>query len=381
MQERRDINVMLEEIKLTGAVIRQNMVDFKAELDEKKALFSAKKYSKIYAVGCGDSLFAGEAARAAFIRDTGIPFEAVEALEFCRYEVDYMPNNSLVFVISYSGSVARTIECAHIARRRGATVVAITGKPQSKLAQSADNLIVYHISSLGFAPGTISFTSPLLLMYLCAIQIGVCNGHLTAEQAAVRRAKLEALAGLAEATVLQNDQKAKSIMLSLKNRDKFYVIGAGPNYPIAHFGAAKFIEGAELDGIPQALEEWAHEQYFVSNEETDTIVIAPFGRSTSRAEELLREMQFIKTGNILITTQGGHRLDAQHTLEIPGEVDEEYSPILTSVAVSLLGYYISWANNKESYNFKSDEQEKEHYQTLHNSRFCEELRDVDECSE
>lgn len=381
MQERRDINVMIDEINMTGDVIRQNLVDFKAVLDDKEALFTAKKYSKIYAIGCGDSLFAGEAAKAAFIRDAGLPYEAVEALEFCRYEVDSMPKDSLVFVISYSGSVARTIECAHIAKRRGATVIAITGKPQSKLAQVADNVIVYNIKSLGFAPGTISFTAPLLLMYMCAIKIGVCNGNLTAEKAAQNTIKLEALADLADATVKHNDQTAKEIMTSLKDRSKFYVIGAGPSYPIAHFGAAKFIEGAELDGIPQALEEWAHEQYFVSGETTDTIVIAPFGRSTSRADELIHEMQFIKTGNILITTQGGGNINAQHTLEIPGEVDEEYSPILTSIAVSLLGYYISFANGKSSYNFTSDEQEKEHYQTLHSSKFCEELRDVDECAQ
>lgn len=379
MLERRDINVMIDELKMTGDVIRQNIIDFKDALAEKEELFTKNRFSKIYAVGCGDSLFAGEAAKMEFLRDTGVPYEACEALEFCRYDVDYMPENALVFVISYSGSVARTIEAAYIAKRKGATVIAITGKPENKLAKITSNSIIYKIQSLGFAPGTISFTASLMMMYMCAIKVGECSGYLSKEQVEDKYRKLEEIADLADQVITENQEKAKNIMLGLKDRKKFYVIGAGPNYAIAKFAAAKFIEGAEIDGIYQELEEWAHEQYFLSGPDTDTIIISPNGAGNSRAKELIKEMNFIETGSIYITSSDCADGEAQHEMVIPGTFDEEFSPLLTSVAASLLGYYISYANNKTSYNFRSKEQEEEHYMTLHCSEFREELRDVDEC--
>src|SRR5690242_18716630 len=58
---------------------------------------------RIYLVGCGDSLYAGMAARLVFERLTQIPTEAVPALEFSRYLVDDAPPGSLVITVSVSG--------------------------------------------------------------------------------------------------------------------------------------------------------------------------------------------------------------------------------------------------------------------------------------
>jgi glucosamine 6-phosphate synthetase-like amidotransferase/phosphosugar isomerase protein len=380
MGDRRDINVMIDEINMTPDIIKNNIEIFSDIIENKKELFIHKNISKIYAVGCGDSYYAGLAARYAFIENTGISFEAHEALEFCRYEIDYMPKNSLVFVLSYSGSVARTIEAALIAKKRGAMVVAITGNSDSRLARIADNVITYEIKSLGFAPGTISFTSAIMMLIICSIKIGKYINHISVTQEKQLFSMLSDIGDLVKETISLNNDIIKRTAMELKNKNKFYIIGAGPNYPIALFGAAKLIEGGEIDGIPQELEEWAHEQYFVSNENTDTIVIAPDGKSKDRAAELIKEMNYINTGSLLITTkQPEHKkINSKYTFEIPGYVEEKYSPLITSVPISMFAYYISFANNKSSYNFRSAEQEKEHYETIHFSSFCDELRDFEE---
>ena len=373
MDSKRNIKVMIEEIAMTGSVIRDNLKAFKKVLEEKEGLLQSKQWSKIYAVGCGDSLFAGQAAKLAFLRDTGIPFEAVEALEFCRYDVDFMPENSLVFVVSYSGSVARTIECALIAKKRGATVIAVTGRPENRLAKEADHVILFKINSLGLAPGTISFTATLMVLFICSIKLGVAVGHISKEQEATRYSELLDAASLADKTIRECDTPAKAVAERYKDREKYYFIGAGPSYPIAHFGAAKMIEAGEVDGIPQQTEEWAHEQYFVARKGDITIVIAPFGNSISRAEEIIREMNFINTGNLLITTKKGSYIDTEDKIIIPGDLWEGYSPLVSTIVLSQFSYYTSFANGKSSYNFKSEEQEKEHYDTLHISKFSDEL--------
>lgn len=143
---------MREELALTPEVIRKGVTDFEAAIREKAHLLPESGLKKIYAVGCGDSLFAAQAARYTFLDLTGVDCVACEALEFCRYEADHLPEGSLVLVISYSGTVARTVESALIAKKRGAAVIAVTGNPDSPLARAAEGALCYQVVSWGTPP-------------------------------------------------------------------------------------------------------------------------------------------------------------------------------------------------------------------------------------
>ncbi|GBU11369.1 hypothetical protein AwErysi_09850 [Erysipelotrichaceae bacterium] len=368
MSQRRDIQVMMDELQQTSDVIKENLTSFLDGLKDNNVIFD-HNVQKIYAVGCGDSFFAAMAVKNAFIKTSGIEFVAVEAMEFCRYEVEYIPKRSIVIVISYSGSVARTAECAIAARQHGAKVVALTGNPEGKLAKLADHVLLYKVKSLGFAPGTISFTAALMSLYLIAIKFGQHASRSPMIKAEDALIALNEIVQLTTETILSLKDEVYRIADRFKNQKLFYVIGAGPNLGIAHFGAAKLIEGGELDAIPQQLEEWAHLQYFTSSPDKVTIIICPKGRAISRAKELIAEMNFIDTRTILITSGKENKLNAEYELCIPGNTDEIYSPLLTSVVLGLISFYISYANGKSSYNFKNKAEEDEHYATLHNSEF------------
>ena len=78
------IDDMLNEISNQGPAIPAVMDSVQPQLESLDPnLFSAA--SHIYITGCGDSYFAGLAARYAFTRYAGIPTDALEALEFGRY--------------------------------------------------------------------------------------------------------------------------------------------------------------------------------------------------------------------------------------------------------------------------------------------------------
>lgn len=368
MSQRRDIQVMMDELQQTSHVIKENLTTFLDGLKDNEVIFEYP-VKKIYAVGCGDSLFAAMAVKEAFIKTSGVEFVAIEAMEFCRYEAEHIPEGSIVFVISYSGSVARTAECAIAAHQHGAKVVALTGNPEGRLAKLAEHVLLYKVESLGFAPGTISFTAALMSLYLIAIKFGKNPRRTPKINANDALNALNDIVQLTTETILSLKDEAYRIAETFKDQKLFYVIGAGPNLGIAHFGAAKLIEGGELDAIPQQLEEWAHLQYFTSSPEKVTLIICPKGRAISRAKELISEMNFIGTHSILITSGKKQQLNAGYELCIPGDIDEIYSPLLTSVVLGLIAFYISYANGKSSYNFKSQAEEDEHYATLHDSEF------------
>src|SRR6185295_8184104 len=95
---------------------------------------------RVYLTGCGDSHHASVGAELAFHQLAGVPTQALTALSFSRYTAGYLPQTgpltNLVIAVSVSGVVSRTIEALQLARKAGAVGVALTGSPQSPLAQA-----------------------------------------------------------------------------------------------------------------------------------------------------------------------------------------------------------------------------------------------------
>ena len=70
-------------------------------------------------------------------------------------------------------------------------------------------------------------------------------------------------------------------------------LGAGPNEATARFGAAKLFEGSQQVALATNVEEWAHEEYFITRAGDPVVVVAPTGAGLDRAWEILSELQFV----------------------------------------------------------------------------------------
>src|SRR5258708_2501491 len=218
---------------------------------------AVQRIPRIYLVGCGDSLYAAMAARLMFERYTGIATEAVAALEFSR---------SLVIAISVSGGVSRTVEAAEWATQQKGWVVALTGRADSKITQIAQDSIVHYtvldndaqrLSTRGLA----NFEASLISLYLGAVQIGITLGRVDATEGVRVQQELRAVAADMDHTIQANTEVTRRYAEEARECEAFFLLGAGPNYATAYFGAAKLLEGPNLNGVPQELEKWAHEQY------------------------------------------------------------------------------------------------------------------------
>jgi len=369
---RRDIGIMRQEIGQLPALIRTQLQKSRQTVSSLLDSLDVQAIPRVVLTGCGDSYFVGLAARWVFERYAGVHAEAIPALDLARYYVDSLPKGTLVLPISYSGLVARTVEAARNADQVGATVVAITGRPERRLAQTAPRHLAVQIPSLGFSPGTTTYIGLLLATYVLAIELGVRRGTLQAGQAKALLAQLQAGADVVERAIVENDTVFEVQAQWLAEADTVVFLGAGPNWASALFGAAKLFEGAQMHGVAQNIEEWAHEQYFISGKQTRTVLLAPAGRALDRAQEIATEMRFIETPFLAITDDpdsAGWRSLTPRLAMLPGGVPELFSPLLFAVPLSLLGYYLAVARGKTSYNFPSEAHEREHYETLHNSHF------------
>ena len=354
------IELMLEEIRTAPEVVRNQLAAGPGPVATLAASLVQSSINNIYITGCGDSYFAGLAAALAFARHTGIAAEAIHALDLARYRVRYLPPSSAVLCISSSGEVGRTIEAAAQARAFGHRVLALTASPKSRLVAEATDVLPLNFRALGNTPGTISYLAMLVTLFDLSLRWGAARGN----DAASARAALEQAPDLVAQTIARTDEPAERLADRLQQRAAITFIGAGPNEASARFGAAKLFEGPQLRGVATNLEEWAHGEYFVSQQSQSVVVVAPGGVSADRVAEILQELAFINADATLIT-DAPPKMDVANLIELAPGLPEEFSPLLAALPLSLLAFYLARDRGKQSYNFPSPMARSEHYDTIH----------------
>ncbi len=286
---------------------------------------------RIYLAGCGDSHYAGLAARQAFERWSGIPTQALPALELSRYELELAPPGSWAVCVSNSGKVVRTVEAAAEARTRGLHAIGVTYDGSSALARTAEVVLRYAYDDPGFGPGTISYVASLAALYALAVRAAELAGRtVDVDFQAEATARTLELAG----------PVAERLAHDLPDAAKVDFLGGGPSLGTAFFGRAKMIEAAHAPGGAHELEEWAHEEFFCTGPGVTTIVVAPPGSSHDRAAEQLETAREIGATAVAVCPPDAPAAAAADlVLPVAGGTPEELSPLTYCVPLALLAYH------------------------------------------
>ena len=303
---------------------------------------------RVVITGCGDSHMAGLAAELAFEQIAGIPTEPMRAMKGGRYAAPYVishyPQNPLVIGISVSGTVARTREAVQLFAQQGRPTVAITGNPDSPLAQASDKVIDCTIPEYPFAPGVRSYRMSLLALYLLAIRLGEVQDRYSQNEAKVLRQNLLRTADAIEATIEAVNEKTLELAKAVASEKSYVFIGDGPNFATALFGAAKVIEAAGVHAMGQESEEWAHLQYFTDVEATTpSFLISPGYRGHARVGDLTEPLERLGRISIAIVPEGD-QVVAPHVdwvLPVHGDIPEAFTPMVYPVATELFAAHLS----------------------------------------
>jgi sugar/nucleoside kinase (ribokinase family)/fructoselysine-6-P-deglycase FrlB-like protein len=365
--EEDDSGVMEREITTIPAVIRDRLeLAGQAATTVERLRESCIRHLAL--VGCGDSSFACQAAALALNQHSGLQVRWEHALDFARYGVRYLASGTAVVVVSFSGKTGRTIEAAHQARAFGHLVIALTGAKDSPLAKAADCVLSAEIPTFGFSPGTSTYTAMLVTLLTLAAELGAsvaagADGPASPDAVSRYAKDLQRLPRLAEETLRLSEGPAYAAAQRLAGARMITFLGAGPNEASAKFGAAKLFEGAQQIALATNVEEWAHEQYFITRPGEPVVLVAPSGASTDRAAEILSELNYIDALPVIVGDQAPP-LPAL-LLPVAAGIGEELSPALASIPLSQIGLHLMRLNGKRSYNFPDDEARREHYDTIH----------------
>ena len=365
--EEDDSSVMEREITTIPAVI-QDRLELAGQAATTIERLRESHIRHVVLVGCGDSSFACQAAALALNRHSGLQVRWEHALDFARYGVRYLASGTAVVVVSFSGKTGRTIEAAHQARAFGHLVIALTGALDSPIAKMADCVLSAEIPTFGFSPGTSTYTAMLVTLLTLAAELGAnvaagADGPASPDAVSGYAKDLQRLPRLAEETLRLSEGPAYAAAERLAGARMITFLGAGPNEASAKFGAAKLFEGAQQIALVTNVEEWAHEQYFITRPGEPVVLVAPSGASSDRAAEILSELNYIEALPVFVGDQAPP-LPALF-LPVAAGIGEELSPVLASIPLSQIGLHLMRLNGKRSYNFPDDEARREHYDTIH----------------
>ena len=187
--------------------------------------------------------------------------------------LDLLKNKSLsknrsVYFVSISGNTISNIKVAKTAKKS----VAITSKPNSRLAQASHQTILLQSPNADvFTAGSISFLESALTCISLVSHIGIPKNY-------------------------NFYQKAYSEVKKSKITSRIFVLGNMHTYPIAMYCAAKFYELLGYDAHYERIEQFSHMELF-SAKKGDTVII--FEEKNAHNTQLLKNLKKVGLNTIL----------------------------------------------------------------------------------
>lgn len=233
----------------------------------------------IVLTGCGDSYYAGLSVRQLMEDLTGIPTVVWPAMEVTISPSHLLSPEALLVGVSVSGKVGRTIEAVEAHTARGGGTVAVTASTTSRLAATAGRAVITGVHG---TPGPVPGTSTYVASVLGLMSIGI--GLAQESRQAAANEQVFATLGMLPNLLPEAERFSRKVVTDL--REPFFAVGSGADAGTAHFAVAKFLEAAGVIGVPQDLEEWAHEQYFATDESRTLLLCVNDERVLDRGRDV-----------------------------------------------------------------------------------------------
>ena len=353
--------VMFRQVAGLASDLRQLTRPFEQQVRTVLTPSEWQAVKKVYLTGDGDSYHASCAAEMAFEAIADVACEPLSAQRFLDYGAAWMrpaaPHQTVVIATSASGGTERVVQAIERAKENGALTVALTGTPNSPVTQVAERTITVELPQRERSPGIRTYQASLAGMLLGAIQLGELQDRYTREEADRLRRELVDLAAAVDATTNAIQAGCREVADMIAASPVVVMLGSGPSYGTALYGAAKLIEAAGVFAMGQDLEEWWHVERFAYPVDMPVFVIAPPGRSHWRAESVAATARGLGHRVIVVTHKDDTEVarHAHMVLPVHGEVREEFSPVLYHLFASYVAAHV--AERLDRCPFQSDRPE------------------------
>ena len=299
---------------------------------------------RIIIVACGTSWHAGLVGEYLIEEFARIPVEVEYASEF-RYRNPIINKDDIVIAISQSGETADTLAAIKLAKANGAFVFGICNVVGSSIARETDSGAYTHAGPEIGVASTKAFTTQITVLSLIALKLGNLKGELSNAKFNNFLQELKIIPSKVT-EVLKINAEIEKIAAIYKDAPNCLYLGRGFNFPVALEGALKLKEISYIhaEGYPAA--EMKHGPIALIDASMPVIVIATKKGHYDKVVSNIQEIKSRKGKIIAIVTKGDTVVKeiADHVIEIP-ETEEAFTPLLTTIPLQLLSYYIAVMRN------------------------------------
>lgn len=344
---------MLKEIHEQPDVVRNSLagrlagaeqpVTLLPQGDKKQALLEEMltKVQRIYIIGCGTSFHAGLVGKYFIEELVRIPVEVEAAGEF-RYRNPIIDDTTLVVTISQSGETADTLEALRQSAQKGAKVVAITNREDSSIAREADIVLPVRAGVEVSVCATKSFVAQIIVLYLLGLALEERRKSYDPFLTSLLKTELLRMPALIEA-VLSSPEPIQAMAKRYCSARDILFIARGINYPVALEGALKLKEISYIHAEGYSGSELKHGPIAMLDSAIPVLsVLVPgivYDKMLSNCQEA--RARDAKVAAISSADDiGDHENLFDSAIHIP-KCQELLSPIITTVPLQLLAYYIA----------------------------------------
>jgi glucosamine--fructose-6-phosphate aminotransferase (isomerizing) len=299
------------------------------------------KAERIIIIACGTSWHAGLIGEYLIEEFARIPVEVEYASEF-RYRNPIITEKDIVVAISQSGETADSMAAIKLAKEKGAFIYGICNVVDSSIARFSDAGSYTHAGPEIGVASTKAFTSQLTILSLIALKLGKHNGNLSNAEFMRLITELDNIPKKVEEVLKSTHDYVKKIAHDFVNASNFLYLGRGFNFPAALEGALKLKEISYIhaEGYPAA--EMKHGPIALIDENMPIVIIAPKKGHYDKIVSNVQEIKARKGKVIAVVNYGDEQVAsmADYVIEVP-DTSECFSPIVASVPLQLLAYYIA----------------------------------------
>lgn len=307
----------------------------------KEKLINAKR---IIITGCGTAWHAGLVGEYLLEQFCRITTEVEYASEF-RYRNPVISKDDIVFFISQSGETADTRAAMKEAKRLGASAIGIVNVVGSTIAREVDCGTYIHAGPEIGVASTKAFTSQLMSLILITLMIGKHKGTIPDSELKEIAKELKALPEKIK-QIIEKRNDYKFVAEEFKDSKNFLYLGRGFNFPVALEGALKLKEISYIhaEGYPAA--EMKHGPIALIDENMPVVFIATKDKTYDKIITNIEEIKARKGKIITIAADDDTEINnySDYILRVPNTLPI-FSPILNSIPLQFLAYYIATARN------------------------------------
>ena len=253
---------------------------------------------------------------------------------FTAYKTPPKLSGQLVLGISQSGQSPDIVSVVEEGRRQGALTLAITNDPDSPLAEQAEMVLDTGAGPENAIAATRTYTTQLLSIAMLAASL---NGEDSLTE------DLDRLSGLVEET-LALDEIIETAAQRYRYMSQCVVLGRGYNYATAYEWSLKLKELAYIVAEPYSSADFQHGPVAIVSHGFPVLAVVPRGAVFRDLLSLLTKLTREHQAELLVLSNDRQACDlAQTPLELPTDLPEWLSPLVSIVPAQLFCYHLTRA--------------------------------------